>query len=159
MKRKRRYVFAVLTFFGTLTITAGNCFKGKKSRESDEEPASAPMFPGMTMDSNAGKGEKHLRWIYSVAASNLRSRKVMSKAFPRKCVADVIPSDVLMTIPIIEHIDPVKIRREGPEAAVRDVLSVIGRNGPSSYAATRSRVGAHGLFQYMPKTSSGIRRK
>jgi len=81
MKRKRRYVFAVLTFFGTLAMTAGNCFKVKKNRGTDEESASAPMFPGMETDTDAGRGAEHLRRIYAGAAGNLRSRGVMSKAF------------------------------------------------------------------------------
>ncbi|HWP68135.1 MAG TPA: hypothetical protein VN437_02455, partial [Rectinemataceae bacterium] len=104
-------------------------------------------------------GEDHLRQISAKASDTLRSRGVMSHAFPNKSVCDVIPQDILMAIPIIEHVDPSKIRQQGPTTAVQAVLSFIGRKGPGSYAASRSNAGARGLFQYMPGTYSGIRRK
>ncbi len=155
---KRRYFFATL-FFATLTITAGSGLKVKKSGETDEDSTTAPMFPGLNGETDAGKGADHLRRVHATATATLRSRGVMSKAFPRRSVTAVVPSDVLMTIPIIEHVDPSMIRRSGPGAAVRDVLSVIGRKGPGAYAASRSHAGARGLFQYMPRTYAGIRRK
>lgn len=196
---KRRYVFAILTFFATLATTAGHGLKPKKEPGSSDETMSAPMLPdqgngagavpktepvtagrlgteylseirnvGKTAfavpaypvaGSYAEKGLAHLDRIYGQAARNLRSHKVMSRAFPGRSVADVIPTDILMAIPVIEHVDPTKIRREGPETAVRDVLSRIGRRGPGAYAGTRSHAGAHGLFQYMPRTYAGIRKK
>lgn len=187
---KRRYVFAILTFFATLATTAGHGLKPKKERRSDSGFAGAPMSPHMedeetlsterlsrerrtptsggelyaataypSTDSYAEKGLAHLTSVYGRAARNLRANGVKSRAFPNRNVADVIPTDVLMAIPVIEHVDPTKIRRKGSETAVNDVLSNIGRKGPSAYAGIRSHRGANGLFQYMPRTYAGIRRK
>lgn len=156
---KRRYVFAVLTCIATFTMTAGTGMKLKKGGKSDEDSTTAPMFPEMNRGTDAGKGADHLRRIHMQAADNLRSRGVMSRAFPGRSVADIIPSDMLMAIPIIEHVDPVRIRREGTESAVRTILSTIGTKGAGGYVSIRSHAGAKGLFQYMPRTYSGIQRK
>ncbi|NTW13937.1 MAG: lytic transglycosylase domain-containing protein [Candidatus Moranbacteria bacterium] len=155
---KRRYVLATLTLLASLSTTNAYCQKAKKGHASDEETSAAPMTSETGTGTDAGKGADHLHRISAEASNSLRQRGVMSRAFPNRSVSDVIPRDILSAIPVIEHVDGSKIRNEGSWAAIRDVLSVIGKKGRGSYAATRSQAGAHGLFQYMPGTYAGIRR-
>jgi len=155
----RSYVLATITLLASLGTANGNCLKAKKSQKQDEETVAAPTLPEAGNGTDAGKGADHLREISAKAAEALRSRGVMSRAFPGRSVADVIPSEILTVLPVIEHVDSSKMRREGSGSAVRAVLSFIGRKGSGSYSASQSRAGAHGLFQLMPQTYSGIRRK
>lgn len=156
---KRRYVLATLTLLASLTTTNAHGQKKTRDRAFDEETPAAPTVTEKGTGTDAGKGADHLQRISAEASSMLRARGVMSHAFPNRSVSDVIPQDILAAIPVIEHVDGSKIRDKGPWAAVREVLSSIGRKGLGSYAATRSRAGAHGLFQYMPGTYDGIRKK
>jgi hypothetical protein len=154
---KRRYVLATLTLLASLSTTNANCQKKMKGRTFDEEPSATPAASKTGTGTDAGKGADHLRRISAEASNNLRRRGVMSRAFPSRSVTDVIPRDILTAIPVIEHVDASKIRDDGSHAAVRDVLSFIGRKKPGSYAA--SNKGASGLFQIMVNSYAGIRKR
>jgi hypothetical protein len=164
---KRGYIITGIGFFLLLSVIPMK--KGVKKNHApvreqtqlqpETKSAKVELFPSLKKGTDAKAGARHLLEIYSKAADMLRARKVMSLAFPDENVADVIAPDILASLPIVEHIDPAKIRRDGSRAAVQDVLSNIGRTKGRAYKQVQSYAGAKGLWQYMPRTYRGIRKK
>ena len=89
------------------------------------------------------------------AYSHLRSRGVLSRAFPGRRVAEVIPKDILRVLLVNEHIDPSEFKSAGAtKPLVERVLTVIGTNRDKAYAYSISPAGARGLVQMIPSTYS-----
>lgn len=87
------------------------------------------------------------------AYSHLRSRGVLSRAFPGRRVVDVIPKDILRVLLVNEHIDPSEFKSAGvTKPLVERVLTVIGTNRDKAYAYSISPAGARGLVQMIPST-------
>ncbi len=128
------------------------------------------------------KGYDYLVGQLIAAQEALRMRKVVSKAFPGKLLADAMPMKVALLLSMSEHIDPFVFKREAhklehPTApnvptltqanAEREVigdltnrvLTVVGANREYSYIYAYSNAGAGGLFQFIPNTYESIARK
>lgn len=89
------------------------------------------------------------------AYARLQERRVYSRAFPGKLVADVIPRDVLTVLLMNEHIDPGLFKSSGhARSLVEQVLTVIATNEEKAYAYSVSSAGARGLVQMIPSTYS-----
>jgi hypothetical protein len=89
------------------------------------------------------------------AYSHLRSRGVLSRAFPGRRVVDVIPKDILRVLLLNEHIDPGEFKSAGvTKPLVERVLTVIATNRDKAYAYSISPAGARGLVQMIPSTYS-----
>lgn len=89
------------------------------------------------------------------AYAQLRSRGVLSRAFPGRRVVDVIPKDILRVLLVNEHIDPGEFKSAGvTKPLVERVLTVIATNRDKAYAYSISPAGARGLVQMIPSTYS-----
>lgn len=160
--KKITYLISLIVLVTVIGIKVNHIPSKKQDpppQTMDSKSAEVQIFPGVTKWTDADAGAEYLLEIYARAADVLRAREVMSLAFPDENVADVIAPDILASLPIVEHIDPAKIRRDGSRAAVQDVLSNIGRTKGRAYEKVRSYAGAKGLWQYMPGTYRGIRKK
>jgi hypothetical protein len=90
----------------------------------------------------------------------LKSRDVMSAAFPPKKVTEVIPKEVLKVLLINEHIDPSLFKSEGLARVLSEqVLTIIAANKDRAYAYSVSSAGARGLVQMIPSTYTILLRK
>jgi hypothetical protein len=77
----------------------------------------------------------------------------MSRAFPGRLVADVIPKNVITVLLMNEHIDPGHFKSAAhTRALVEQVLTVIATNPENAYAYSISPAGARGLVQMIPST-------
>jgi hypothetical protein len=103
------------------------------------------------------RGLAYLRSVISEARTTLKRQKVKSRAYPGKLVADTVPSDVPLTIALIEHIDPddfnICQRAKKPITPLIDkVLVTLALNGKEAYRFCGSPAGARGLFQFTRPT-------
>lgn len=71
------------------------------------------------------------------ALNDLRARGIMSRAQPGKLVADVIDTDLLRSIAVIEHADSSALRRDAAGTVDR-VYATIGLNPGVAYNYSRS---------------------
>ncbi len=106
------------------------------------------------------QGLEYLKNSIEQAQKKLKERKVYSKAFPKKFVADIVPVDVALQLAIIEHVDPFEFEKAKTEEEiirlVNKTLVSIGANRESAYKYAVSKAGARGLFQFIPNTYSRI---
>jgi hypothetical protein len=87
------------------------------------------------------------------AYSQLRSRGVLSRAFPGRRIVDAIPKDLLRVLLLNEHIDPGEFKSAALAKPLAErVLTVIATNRDSAYAYSISPAGARGLVQMIPST-------
>ena len=92
------------------------------------------------------------------AYSKLKDRQVISRAFPGRLVAKVIPEEIVTVLLMNEHIDPSQFNSSGlAEPLVRQVLTIIATNDDHAYAYSVSPAGARGLVQMIPSTYALIR--
>ncbi|QQR61042.1 transglycosylase SLT domain-containing protein [Candidatus Uhrbacteria bacterium] len=101
------------------------------------------------------RGKKVVDDLIANALTDLRTRGIKSRAQPDKLVADVIDTELLTSIAVIEHTDSSALRRD-PAAAVERVYATIGLNPGVAYNYSRSSAGALGLFQFIPSTYNSL---
>ena len=102
-------------------------------------------------------GLKYLATQIERAREDLERSRTSLYGFER--LSTDVPTDVSLTLSIIEHIDPVRFRNcpKGREAdLVHEVLTVMGANTVNAYAYSRSPAGAMGLFQIIPPPTTGF---
>lgn len=102
-------------------------------------------------------GRKYLDALVSEASAALNSLDVRSKTDARARVTAVVPRRVLITLLVIEHIDPADFTARGVTATARRVLSTIGVNKGDAYDYSVSHMSAGGLAQFIPGTYADIR--
>lgn len=90
------------------------------------------------------------------AKSMLAHLGVKSRAFPKEMVSDVVPMSVAFRLALVEHIEPSLIEKIPPEVLVNKVLVTVAANQEVAYMTSKSKAGAYGQFQFMPKTYSRI---
>ncbi|MDA8085149.1 MAG: hypothetical protein M0Z75_00430 [Nitrospiraceae bacterium] len=109
-------------------------------------------------------GMAYLRSVIARAREKLKILRVKSMAYPGKLVADTVPSDVPVTIALVEHIDPDDFnacqRAKKPITPLIDkVLVTLALNREEAYRFCDSTACARGLFQLTPLTYNLIRKK
>ena len=94
------------------------------------------------------EGLKYLRDNIAAARKDLASRMVISLAFGGQ-VADLVPEKVALSLSLIEHIDPDRLKKEQIERLAGEVLVIAAANKENAYRyAVSSGAGARGLFQF-----------
>lgn len=87
------------------------------------------------------------------AYDRLKSRDVMSAAYPPNKITEVIPKQILKVLLINEHIDPSLFKSAGLARSLSEqVLTIIATNRDRAYAYSVSSAGARGLVQMIPST-------
>jgi len=118
-----------------------------------EEGVYVPYSQGMNTQEMRRQGMAYLRSVVAEAKEKLKELRVKSKAYPGKLVADTVPTDVPITIALIEHIDPDDFnayqKAKKPIIPLIDkVLVTLALNGEEAYRYCGSPAGARGLFQF-----------
>jgi hypothetical protein len=103
------------------------------------------------------RGMAYLRSVVAEARAKLKKLRVKSKAYPGRLVADIVPSDVPITVALIEHIDPDDFnayqKAKKPITPLIDkVLVTLALNKEEAYRFCGSTAGARGLFQFTRPT-------
>ncbi|MDA8089677.1 MAG: hypothetical protein M0Z61_05590 [Nitrospiraceae bacterium] len=140
---------------GYAILAMKRAVRGRDGQIEDEiyVPYSKEMdTPGMRR-----RGLAYLRLVVARARKKLKALKVRSRVYPGKLVADTVPSDVPVTIAIIEHIDPddfsaYQKARKPITPLIDKVLVTLALNGDRAYRFCGSRAGALGLFQFTRPT-------
>lgn len=103
-------------------------------------------------EENVFTGKEFLVSKIAEGLNQLREKGVMSRSYPDKLVADVIPPDYLYRLAIIEHIDHDRFRSEPLAQLIREVLVILALNQNDAYRYAVSSAGALGLYQFIPST-------
>jgi len=104
-------------------------------------------------------GRAYLEDLVEEAGDALDKRDVASKTDPDLRVTEAVPWKVLMTLLVIEHIDPDDFTERGAEATMHRVLALVGANKGDAYDYAVSDKKAGGLAQFIPTTYAEIRGK
>jgi hypothetical protein len=103
-------------------------------------------------------GNTYLRNTTNSAYADLEKRGVVSKSILGKKLADAIPSELIYTLILTEHIDPDEFNENEKKMAER-VLMILGANTSSAFNFSNSSAGAHGIAQFMKNTYENDVRK
>lgn len=104
-------------------------------------------------------GSDYDKKIVADAFLLLRERRVMSKAFPGKLIADlkVISQKFFERLPLLEQGDLTEFMLE-PQMTVERTLTILGANRENSWIHTCNRADACGWIQFTPGTYSYMRK-
>jgi hypothetical protein len=102
-------------------------------------------------------GREYLEDLVERSGDMLDTLDVASKTDPDARVTEVVPWRVLMTLLVIEHIDPDDFKERGAEATMHRVLALVGANENDAYDYAVSDKKAGGLAQFIPATYADIR--
>lgn len=103
-------------------------------------------------------GRQYLIDVADQAAARLEKRGVRSLIDPDALVTETVSEKILITLLVIEHIDPRDFETRGAEKMMRKVLVTIGLNRGDAYDYAVSDKQAGGLAQFIPETYARIRR-
>lgn len=99
---------------------------------------------------DAGRG--YLEDLADRAGDRLDGLGVRSLADPDRLVTEMVPERVLITLMIIEHIDPDDFNAKGARKMMESVMAMTAANGKESFAYSFSYAGAGGLAQFIRST-------
>ncbi len=103
------------------------------------------------------RGRAHVAEVAGKAIAELDALDVRSLSDPSRRVTASVPVEMLLTLLIIEHINPPDFDARGAEATANRVLALIGANGDDAYDQAFSDTDAGGLSQFRPATYGEIR--
>lgn len=104
-------------------------------------------------------GRAYLEDLVERAGDALDRLDVASRADPDKRVTEVVPWRVLMTLVVIEHVDPDDFKARGAGPTSDRVLALVGANKGDAYDYAVSDKKAGGLAQFIPTTYADIRER
>lgn len=116
-----------------------------------------PYSPELRTKENVAAGREYLIALADKASNRLDRRGVMSLVDTDRKVSETVPAKVLMTLLVVEHVDPDEFDRDGTQAVIEKVLATLATNGEDSYRYAVSYANARGLAQFIP-TTYGITR-
>ena len=97
-------------------------------------------------------GIEYLHAMVGRAGDRLDERNVRSMIDPDRKVTETVPVKILVTLLIIEHIDPDVFDAKGVEHVVGKVLVTLGTNRTDAFRYAVSGARARGLAQFIPST-------
>lgn len=103
------------------------------------------------------RGRDHLVKIAKLAVIKLESRDVRSQIDPDERVTASVTEQMLITLLVIEQIDPDDFEARGAKATADRVLTLVGANQDDAYDYAFSDAAAGGLAQFRPETYKEIR--
>ncbi|MFA5854455.1 MAG: hypothetical protein WC866_05245 [Patescibacteria group bacterium] len=133
-----------------------------KKRPGSRKPRSVAVVYapyGSHLDTPALRrhGREHLADIARRATAKLKALDVRSLADPSRSVTSSVPVQMLVTLLVIEHIDPDDFEARGVEATANRVLALVGANGDDAFDQAFSDADAGGLAQFRPASYKEIR--
>ena len=148
------------------------CRKGKKAivlaiktnifgphRRGSRPVVYTPYSPDLDTQILQEHGLTYTETIIKKAEQELRKRKVVSRTDSEKLITENIPDDILLTLIVIEHIDPQDFIVNGSTTTMHRVFTTLALNGDETYRYAISRANARGIAQFTPRTYHDIRRK
>ncbi|NTW46362.1 MAG: lytic transglycosylase domain-containing protein [Candidatus Moranbacteria bacterium] len=137
-----------------------------REEDSFREVVYTPYSEALDNGVTRWRGRLFLEKTIRDAEDDLRLRGVRSRAYRDRSVADVVPTEIALTLAVIEHVDPGRFGRAmaSPKPGlvkrlVDEVYVTVAMNGPDAYAYSVSDAGARGLFQFVRSTYDGVRRE
>lgn len=127
----------------------------KKKHYEVHEVVYTPYSKGLHTPEMIRQGK---RWFDDVVTSvfgQLRADGVVSRAFPDKLLADVLEPSIIERITIIEHLDDAALRKD-PGRHIEAFYVTLAANEEQAYTHAKSKAGALGLVQFIPKTYAAI---
>ncbi len=117
----------------------------------------APYGPHLDTPDVRRRGRAHLAEVAGRAIAKLNALDVRSVSNPAQRVTSMVPVEMLITLLVIEHINPPDFDARGAEATANRVLALVGANGDDAYDQAFSDTDAGGLAQFRPATYKEIR--
>jgi hypothetical protein len=111
-----------------------------------------PYSPALRTKESIAAGREYLVALADKASDRLDKRVVMSMVETDRRVSETVPAKVLMTLLVIEHVDPDEFDRDGTQAVVEKVLATLATNREDAYRYAVSYANARGLAQFIPST-------
>lgn len=130
-------------------IDAGGTKKHKKFRE--EQVVYTPYSLAIHTTDMVAYGKHWLDAQITAVLTGLRADNVPSRSQPSKLLADVVSPELIELIAAIEHMDTAATNRD-PAKQLERFYVTLAANEDDSYDYSRSKVGALGMVQFMPKT-------
>lgn len=112
----------------------------------------APYGPHLDDPAIVERGRLYLDDLADDAGVALDKRDVRSRADPEALVTETVSGRVLVTLFVIEHIDPDDFAARGAKKTAERVLALIGANGEHAYDYAFSEAEAGGLPQFRSAT-------
>lgn len=126
---------------------------GKKVSYEARDTVYVPYDSAFYVPEVLSAGSDYLSFLIQDAYDELREKKIMSRAFPDKLLADVIDPYLAKSIAVIEHSDHASLLAEDdPERTVGRFLVKLASNEDGAFDAAISSAGAAGLVQFIPST-------
>lgn len=97
-------------------------------------------------------GYLYLSRLIEDAKRELRAKNVRSAANPTALVADRIPTETVIRLAIIEHVDHFRFKKEGIAQPAGEALVIYALNRDLAYRYSKSTAGAQGLLQFIEDT-------
>ena len=143
-------------------VVALKTMAGDPSRRGSFKSAVyVPYSAGLNTPDMRLHGMKYLIKQINLAYATLDKRKVTSSVHESSdvLISNLIPSETILTLLLIEHMDPDEFRSLGAEKMIARVLTTVGVNGLNAYRFAFSYAGAGGLAQFIPTTYADISRR
>ena len=132
---------------------------GKKKVEYEiEDQVYTPYSNALHTPQMVAEGKRWFDQQVEQVYTDLRSAKVMSRAFPLKQMADVIDPSFLKSIAIIEHVDESVVNHD-MNPSIETFFVQLASNESDTFDYSRSSAGALGLVQFIPSTYKSIAAK
>lgn len=97
-------------------------------------------------------GKEILLEMITDVYGDLRARDIRSLAYPDRQLADIISPELVQAISVIEHVGINSLTGENGEYVMDSVFVILATNQDTSYAYSRSSMGAKGMAQFIPST-------
>lgn len=104
-------------------------------------------------------GKQILLEMITDVYGELRTNDVRSLAFPERQLADVIGPELVQSISVIEHVGINSLSGERGPYIMDSVFVILATNQDTSYAYSRSSMGAKGMAQFIPSTYEIVKRR
>ena len=127
---------------------------GKKRYQIDSI-VYTPAYPSLHSPEMVAWGKETLDRMLTQVSGELRKDGVRSRAFPQKLIPDLIDTQLVKSVAIIEHADRSTLKSNGA-IVLENFYLTMATNPDNAYSYDRSPVGAFGLVQFMPKTYASL---
>ncbi|HTK04377.1 MAG TPA: hypothetical protein VL500_02245 [Candidatus Eisenbacteria bacterium] len=132
----------------------------RASRRGRSMPATyVPYDPALHTPEMEREGRAYLESLLSSSRARLTERRVASQSTGGRLVHEVIPERVLLSLLVIEHVDPDDFARDGARASMARVFVTAALNRGDAYRYAGSYAGALGLAQFIRGTYDLTRRR
>lgn len=140
----------------SITVTERGKKKKKKVRMPvlEKNKSYIPYSDSLRTSEIVDKGIKDLKQIVTEAKKRLRKKNVMSRAFPDRLVADVLPDAYYWRRPLIEHSDLGEFVID-PKGAIERIFVILATNESSAWSSCNF-ASACGIYQFTRNTYNTI---